>query len=373
MPQRVRWPLVVIGGGSAAAIQVLKGVTPPEDILVVSDRWGTGMAFMGEATLQSYAHELAVSSDSAELGRLLPVGGLRPTARIYDSYVRESMRAAGCELLTARVTDIRQAGDEFEVRVHGLREPLLAESVVLATGSAPRVPPPALREAGALSYSDVYRHQGRGDSGPWRGRSVVVVGAGNSAMQTAALVAPAARDVVVLANRYVGSYPVESSDRFAWRAPSQLTCELIVKGGRECRAGLPIPCVRHIVYDSLRVEGGELCFTYHEERNRTPLGAWSMPPRCDHTEPERAGEGAWRERRPLAETTVVWATGSVPLYPRCPLVDGLPRDASGTIVADDKGRTAVPGLYAVGACAGRRSVNETSPAIPTLAKSPQYG
>lgn len=330
------------------------------------------MAFLGEAVLQSYAHELVVGDDSAEVGRLLPVGTLRPSAATYDVYVRGSLLRAGCELITDSVADIRQVDGEFEVSLRGGNS-VIAESVVLATGSAPRRPPAEWGEIGTLTYSDVYHHQRQGDPGPWRDRSVVVVGAGNSAMQTAALVAPDARDVVVLANRYVGSYPVETSDRFAWRAPSQLTCELVVKGGRECRTGLPIPCVRHLVYDTLTIEGGDVLFTYAEERNRNPLGAWSLPPRCDHVDALPLGEGVWRERREAAETTVVWATGSEPVYPRCPLLDGLPRTPEGTIPVDDKGRTPIPGLYAVGACAGRRSVNETFPAISTLAKSPQYG
>ncbi|MEU8175746.1 FAD-dependent oxidoreductase [Microbispora hainanensis] len=372
MPDRFRWPLVVIGGGSAAAVQVLKGVTPPEDILVVSDRLGTGMAFLGEAVLQSYAHELAVSADTGEVGRLLPVGGMRPSAAVYDDYVRSRLLRAGCELLTGTVVDIRQVDGEFEVSLRG-GDRVIAESVVLATGSAPRRPPAAWEAIGALSYADVYLRQRQGDCGSWRDRSVVVVGAGNSAMQTAALMAPAARDVVVLANRYVGSYPLETSDRFAWRAPSQLTCELVVKGGRECRSGVPIPCVRHLVYDTLTIEDGDVCLTYREERNRNPLGVWSMPPRCDHAVARPLGDGAWHERRRAAETTVVWATGSEPVYPRCALLDGLPRTASGAIPVDDEGRTPIPGLYAVGACAGRRAVNETFPAISTLVKSPQYG
>ncbi|MET7766702.1 FAD-dependent oxidoreductase [Streptomyces sp. NPDC005336] len=361
-----RWRLVVVGGGSAAAVQVRRGDVPPEEILVVAERLGTGMAFLGRSTLQSYAEELLVSRTSGELRAMLPAGELRPTAAEYDAYVKESLMKSGACVTLARVLDIRRDEDGFVLALRtsgGERRQVYADAVVLATGSTPRKPPAQWQAAGAITFDTVYRELSRCDTGRWAGNSVIIVGAGNSALQTAALMAPDARDVTVLANNYVGMYPVESDDRFAWRAPSQLAYELVVKSSRECgRRPWAVPCVRHLIYESLDPVDDEVRWHYREAGNLNRLGSHSLPGRCRHAQGRMDGDGVWQESRKRDTAVVVWAAGSSPVYPPGELLTSMRRKPDNTLPHDALGQTDVPGLYVTGACAGQRSVNETEPA-----------
>lgn len=357
---------MVVGGGSAAAVQVRKGDVPPQETLVVAERLGTGMAFLGRATLQSYTEELLVSAAAAELHSMVPAGELRPSAAQYDAYVRESLLQTGASVLVARVLDVQRDAQGFVLTLRtpgGVHRQVHADSVVLATGSAPRKPPAQWQAAGAISYDLVHRELAQVGPHRWAGNSVLVVGAGNSAMQTASLMAADARDITILARRYVGMYPAESEDRFAWRAPSQLTYELVVKGSNECgRRPWRVPCVRHIVYDTLEVTDDAFRWSYQETNNLDVLGLHSMAGRCRHARGRQESDGSWVESRARDATVVVWATGSAPVYPPGELISALRRNPDGTVVRDEHGRTDVPGLFVTGACAGHRAVNETVPA-----------
>ncbi|MCX4721174.1 FAD-dependent oxidoreductase [Streptomyces virginiae] len=376
-----RWRLVVVGGGSAGVIQVRQGDVPPQEILVVAERVGTGMAFLGRTILQSYADELILSRQSGELQSALAVGELRPNADEYDTYVRESLLRSGASVTLAKVMDIQRDEDGFVLSLRtpgGVRRQVYADAVVLATGSTPRRPPEDWQAAGAISYDTVYRELTQGNTSRWAGLSVVIAGAGNSAMQTAGLMAPAARDVTILANRYVGMYPSESDDRFAWRAPSQLTYELVAKSSRECgRRPWRVPCVRHLVHDSLDMDGETVRWRYRREANLGMLGSHSLPDRCRHARGTvvSGGEGdeVWEETRGH-DSVVVWATGSNPVYPPGELLASLSREPDGSLSRDEYGRTGVPGLFVTGACAGQRSVNDTVPArtrTPLVAVPPK--
>jgi cation diffusion facilitator CzcD-associated flavoprotein CzcO len=239
-----------------------------------------------------------------------------------------------------------------------------ADRVALATGNRPRRPSPEWGDR-ARTYDEVYAEVLRGDVARYTGRSVVIVGSGNSALQTAALLANHASDVTILANHYPGLYPLETTDRFAWRSASHLTYELVVKGGEQCGRPGSIPCVRFVVYRSLtRGHDGTVVFDYAATDNRHRIGASSLPPRCAHAAqamPWPAG-GGWTERR-SPDTELVWATGSDPQYPDAALLAALPRDERGFIVHDEDGATPVPGLFVVGSCAGARSVNEMRPVV----------
>jgi hypothetical protein len=362
------WRLVVIGGGSAAAIQVCQGDVPPQDTLVIADRLGTGMEFLGDFTLQSYADELRVSRYK-EAFRPGISGHLRPSAAQFDAYVRESLLGSGATFKSARVLEIEGEPGKFLLHVlngDGRMSYERAEAVVLATGSTPRTPPASWAEAGAVSHDIVHRERARHQTDRWAGRTVLVVGSGNSAMQVASLVASEAAEVVVLGNRYVGMFPTESSDKYSWRAPSQLACELVAKSALECgQPGWHTTCVRHLVYDRLGVHDGGITWTYKAEGNQNPLGSRSLSGRCRHARGRLVGEGgpAWEESRRVEETAVVWATGSEPVLPGGPLIKSLARDAGGSLLTDEAGRTSVDGIHALGACAGQRAVNETTPAL----------
>jgi thioredoxin reductase len=363
--------MVIVGGGPASAIQLHAGGVPAEDILVISDRWGTGMDFMAEASLQSYVEELAI--DGGDPFPEITADGLQPSAREYGAFVRRTLLSSGATLAEARIGEISRNGDLFELQISAAGSGsgvVRAEQVVLATGSRPRRPPTAWAESGALTFDLIYQMPPSRRRSLLGGRSVVVVGSGNSAMQTAALVAPLASDTLILATRYQGMFPFETLDRFAWRSHSALTCELVVKSAQSCRdSASSVTCVRFLVYRSLSLTETGLEMEYTEEDNTNILGSRSLPGRCRHATGRKLPAGGWSERRSSTDVVVIWATGSEPVYPPSQLLEGIDKDVRGSIHCDSSGRTDVPGLYLVGACSGRRSVNEMQPALAASVKS----
>lgn len=364
------WPLAVIGGGSAAAMQVRQGDIPPPDVIVVAERWGTGMEFLGDSTLQSYGPELALSLQPSERQALVAPGRLRPTAAEFDRHVRESLMSSGATLKQAKVLEVKRRNDSFLLRVRnpgGSIGYVRAAKVVLATGSTPIRPDTRWGRAGAVAHDTVHREHNQGRYARWTGKSVIVVGAGNSAMQLASLVAADAAEVIVLATRYVGMFPAENPNRFAWRAPSQLAFELVGKSALECdKPHWSTPCVRFLVYDQLEITDTEVSWTCAESSNQNPLGLRSAAGRCRHAvgrPAPRQDIGAWRESRPIGDCAVIWATGSEPVLPDGSLIDALERGPKGIVRVDQFGETSEPGLFALGACAGQPSVNETRPAL----------
>ncbi|MFY9809078.1 MAG: FAD-dependent oxidoreductase [Pseudonocardiaceae bacterium] len=361
---RDNWRVIIAGGGPAAALQIQRlrvaGVAPAE-VLLVSESWGApGMAFLGAARLQSYVHELDLGTGPA----LTTSGFVQPTGTEFHRHAQRVLHRSGAVLMPGIVTDLCRDPAGFAVRVRipvGERE-FRAPCVVLATGTRPKRPPAHLVHAAARTYDQAYLDVQTGRTGDYADRPVYVIGSGNSAMQTASLLASVSGSVMVLAARYVGMYPSETLDRFAWRAPSQLTWELVVKSSYRERAcdGTGI-CVRFLVYRSVEIVGGRLRVTVNAADNTHQMGRHSRPLLHSHVTAVPV-EGGWREESPVASSTVVWATGCDPVYPDSELVAGLTKDANGYLLADERGQTACPGLFVTGACAGRRAVNEMVPA-----------
>lgn len=357
-------------------MQALSWGGDPGEVVVVASHWGSGMGFMGDAELQSYRHELLIPGAPEELAAMLPPGRLRPSSAQYDAYVVACLRSVGAHLVDGTVEDLAPVAGSgpgswdsacvLRVRnADGSSHLMEAETVVLATGSRPKPAPPEWAALGAVGYDEVYRMTPEERAELCRDKRLVIVGAGNSGMQTAALVAGLGRDVVILASRYHGIFPVETEDRYAWRGQSGLTCELVAKSAMSCRDGLMSGiCIRLLVYRELELVPGEVLrfrIGYLDADNDVRLTRCSLPGRCEHAVAERAGDGwaEWRE----ADTVVIWATGSEPVYPPSAALSALPREADGRIRVDEDGRTAWRSVYLTGASRGHRSVNEMTPAV----------
>ncbi|MEO3783695.1 FAD-dependent oxidoreductase [Actinocorallia sp. B10E7] len=363
---RRSWPVIIIGGGPAATLQVqrfLAAGAAPEDLLVIGENWGApGMAFLGSSRLQSYAHELEL--EAGALPPLTSPGFVQPTGTEFDQYAQSVLRRSGAVRCQGTVTDLREGPEGFDVSVRGSVGVLdfRTSCVILATGTRPRQPPEWLRRAGARTYDQAYVDVQSGRTDDYRNRPVFVVGSGNSAMQTASLLASVSGSVTVLAIRYLGMYPSETLDRFAWRAPSQLTCELVVKSShreRVCDGGRM--CVRFLVYRGIEPFGDRMRIDIRSADNGHQIGRHSRPSLHPHV-PAVVSEDGWREEWPLESSTVVWATGCEPVYPDSELIRSLPKDEDGYLWTDADGQTGHSGLFVTGACAGRRAVNEMVPA-----------
>jgi hypothetical protein len=367
--ERGTWPWVIIGGGPSAILQVTHllrtGTAAPSDILMIGSEWGApGMGFLGSVRLQSYITELSLGSLTHSLSQYAGPGFLQPTGTEYDRYARDVLESTSVRRCQGHVEELRRDSAGFEVvaRTPNGASTIRSKRVVVATGSRERHWPAILRETGAVVPCDrVFKDVMDGRISRYASRNVLIVGSGNSAMQAGSLLAPISCQVTILANKYLGAYPRDTLDRYAWRAASQLTHELVVKGSRECWAGDgTAPCVRFFVYDSLSVDGGTVVFSYSAAANQHQMGRCSSPPHHPHIRATAAAgtEPGWREEWPLAGTTVVWATGRDPVYPPSSLLSSLPTDRRGVVMTDERGQAPVPGLYLTGACAGQRAVNE---------------
>ncbi|RZQ59526.1 flavin-containing monooxygenase [Amycolatopsis suaedae] len=138
-----------------------------------------------------------------------------PTRDEMADYLRAVAAGLDCEIRTGhRVSEVTRADGHYRVRTrHGAE--FTAAAVVAATGSFGNPYRPRL--AGLAGYTGTVVHASEyHDPAPYAGKRVVVVGAGNSAVQIAVELAEHAR--VSLASRapirYATTEPVPAGSRF---------------------------------------------------------------------------------------------------------------------------------------------------------------
>ena len=360
---RQPWDLIIVGGGPATALQI-RTAPPGARLLVVSPSVGGGMEMLGHQRLQSYLDELCVGAVRSTPHAYTEPWATSPTGTQYSRYVRDAIHAGDAPVVPLTVVDVWPDCGLLKVVGHdhgGSQVVLEGRSVVLATGCRPRPAPFGNDAPGIRAHTAVYWDIAQSRLDRYRNRPLVIVGSGNTAMQLAACLARISGDVTILATKYPGIFPQETEDRFAWRAPSQLTCEMIAKSGlRSLSSEPPGIAVRFIIYDELTImrSGAAIEFSYRRERNGNVLGRHSLPPYHPAFERFRTslGPDRWRERRDLETAVLVSAIGVAPAYPEGTTLKRLERDARGHIGHAD-GRTSLPGLYLAGICAGFPAVN----------------
>lgn len=149
----------------------------PEGMYLKSEPWSSNLSAPGgRYTLTEYcaAHGMA-----AEHGTPLPIG-------TFSEYGLWFARHAAPPVEEATVTEITPQGGGFRIRT-AEGPPLLARTVALAVGVMPFVRyPDALRDLPAAHYSHSSGHR---DLTRFAGHEVAVLGAGQAALETAALLA----------------------------------------------------------------------------------------------------------------------------------------------------------------------------------------
>ena len=137
------------------------------------------------------------------------VGNPLSLAQFLD-YAEWFRRDAAVEPLDVRVVRIRQSGDGFVLNLADSAQ-LTSRRVVLATGHmAFRTLPPELVE---LPEPLVLHSTRIGDTGKYAGRDVTIIGAGQSALETAALLHEAGAKVRLLVRRSVLQWNLPSMPR----------------------------------------------------------------------------------------------------------------------------------------------------------------
>jgi thioredoxin reductase len=369
------YDIVIVGGGPAATAEGLRLSGGSRRIAVVTDSYGGCMSMLADQRLQSYMHELEIGGGTRRLANYVRgVDRISPTGTEFTGYVADLMRGLPIVQVVGNVVGIESSGRDFAVEYRTAQGigVLRAAEVILASGLMPRHPGPWAIAGKTITCFEAYRDIGLDHGVRFRGRDVVVVGSGNSAYQIAASLARLAQSVVILANSYLGLYPQESDDRFALRAPSQMALEMIAKTGAQdiigpinCDAKRPIAPMWLHVYSRLTWDPGEQVLTAHIRRSdntaKVPASSCELAIAAGRIQMDGENEGTLRMSGDnLLVVSAIGVRARLPETAWCNLIE----PASG-FVRHEQGRTAVPGLYAAGACAGYPSIN--------LMQSPVFG
>ncbi|GGZ49584.1 hypothetical protein GCM10010371_06150 [Streptomyces subrutilus] len=171
----------------------------PGGMYLKSEPWSSNLSAPGgRHTLADYCATLGLT---AEHGTPLPIG-------TFSAYGMWFARAAAPAVEEVTVTEVTPHGDGF--RVHTAEgPPLLARTVALAVGVMPFVHHPrALR---GLPPGHVSHSSGHRDLTRFAGQDVVVLGAGQAALETAVLLAERGARPLLVARR----------PRLNWNGPPQ--------------------------------------------------------------------------------------------------------------------------------------------------------
>ncbi len=307
----------------------------------------------GEYTLERFCAESGI-----EYGEVAVPIRLDTFSR-YGCWFQERMVP---QVRRERIVDVRRDGDGFELSLDS-GQTLRAGSVVVASGmTSCAYLPPALRELEPHVFH-AYEHRDPSDS---RGQRVAVVGAGQSALESAALMAEQGADVHVIARAGKLAWnarPVSGrrSLREQWEYPRSGLGD-----GKSQRAYSDFPLAFHFAPETQRRR--------HAYTALGPAGAWWLRSRIEgkvQLRLERSVAQVERsnghvrlllesprdgEREELEVSQVVAGTGYRPDVNRLeflvPQLRGSVANVGGTPVLDRHFQSSVPGLYFVGYLAG---------------------
>lgn len=323
----------------------------PSGMYLKSEPWSSNLSDpSGLRTLSQYC---APRGLSAEHGDPLPIGVFTD----YGMWFAEQLAPAVEELTVTGV--VPEAGGFRVTTAEG--ETLRSRSVALAVGVMPFVRiPEALHGLPPELVSHSSHH---GDLSGFRGRDVIVVGAGQAALETAALLAEAGARPTLLAraprvNWNTLPQPLERGRMAALRAPH---CGLGTGWSSWLYAELPGAVRRLPGPTRARIARTAL----------GPAGAWWLRERVEGTVPVRLGRqlvaaepdgagvrltvtGVGGERETLETGHVVAATGFAPELPRLGLLDPALRAGLRTVSGTDAPQlgsgfsSSHPGLFFAG-------------------------
>jgi cation diffusion facilitator CzcD-associated flavoprotein CzcO len=261
-----------------------------------------------------------------------------------------------------RVKSVQQTGAGFEIRLD-TGDTLRSRSVVMATGMTGYIQlPRALQDLPAKAVVHTYDQR---DPGQSRGTEVAVIGAGQSALESAALMHEQGAKVRVIARASKVAWNSRPGGRgrplrARWRYPESGLGE-----GRSQWLYSNYPLLFHAA--------GEARRRRHAYRALGPAGAWWLRARIEgHIEPllgrtvagavlEDEGvrlrlQGPTRAQEELHVARVIAGTGYRADVSQLSLLDSSLRDGIATAtnipVLDRAFQSSVPGLYFVGYSAG---------------------
>ncbi|MCX4692797.1 NAD(P)-binding domain-containing protein [Streptomyces sp. NBC_01408] len=302
----------------------------PGGMYLKSEPWSSNLSSPdGRYTLAEYCASRGLA---AEHGTPLPIG-------TFSAYGMWFARHAAPEVEEVTVTEVTPQGEAFRIRT-AEGPPLLARTVAVAVGVMPFVHHPrALRDLPPAHYSHSSGHR---DLSRFAGLEVAVLGAGQAALETAALLAEQGARPCLVARR----------SRLNWNTEPQPLGRPVLRSVREPHSGLGTGW-RSWVWAELPWAVRRLPAETRERIAATalgPAGAWWLRERFERRVPVLLGHRLHRavavgERTRLGLTTrggesvvldtahVIAATGFTPDLARLELLDAGLRAALETVGA----------------------------------------
>ncbi len=366
---------IVVGGGPAAVIEASRLVKGGARAAVISNDFGGSMRNLANQRMQSYVHELEISDSRRDIrAYIADQGRHNPTGWEYAAYVRDTLYDLPLRHLHGKVSGIEKLGRHFvlEIDTADGQRSIRAGSVVLSTGLESREPGPWAPPGATATCFEVYDDIAHNRFARYAGRTLAIIGSGNTAFQLAFVLAGTAASITILAKSYLGMFPQETDCRFALRAMSQPTLELIAKTSRadgygpansrglQRLAPIWLHIYRHLDRDP---DSGALvaCLGRLDNIDKVSRISFDHARRIGRLETLSTANDEHRLKLPGNDLLVISAIGVKSHVPELAW-SGLINQETG-FVDHEGGQTAVAGLYVAGACAGYPSVNTMVPSV----------
>lgn len=341
---------IIIGGGPAAAIEAARLSGKGKNVTIISEQFGGCMDIMGHRRLQSYCNELTLGGSEIMLEDYMEHTALTPTGSEYCTYVRKYIESLPVKKICGKVTYFTRDEAKFRCQVMVSEElrHFYSDNLILATGISSKTPPAIFSLLDPIDCFSAYKMLGeRACSLKKKYRNIVILGGGNTAFQLAEAAASQGVRTSILAKSYIGLFPQETPDRFALRAPSQLTIERICKSQTDKN----ITPLGFYIYSSLCIENDCLTAILQKEKNFHHISSLSYNNLALSSDEDAIKSVSFAK----SETLFISAIGTCGTIP-----DNSFQQISvnnNGFVDNINGKTKVKGLYVSGMVAGARSVN----------------
>jgi FAD-dependent urate hydroxylase len=329
----------------------------PEGMFLKSEGFASNLGHpRGEYTLESFCAETDTLYQYAHVASPIPL-------RTFESYGRWFQQRAVPELREDRVEQVRKIARGFELQI-STGETLRAGSVVVATGMTGYAKlPQALEGLPPHALLHCYEHRDPAES---RGLEAAVIGAGQSALESAALLAEQGARVHVIARKHElawNSKPGGSARPLSgrWKYPESGLGE-----GRSQWVYANYPAAFHLAPEGQRIKRAYTALG--------PAGAWWLRERIEGRVELKLGRSVKRASvenggvrlelegpsgsEELFVAQVIAGTGYRPDLNKLPFLDPAllgrirTHTAIGTPLLDGSYQSTAPGLYFVGYPAG---------------------
>lgn len=340
---------IVIGGGPSAAIEASRLCSLGKNVTIITEQIGGCMEMMGDKRLQSYCNELTLHETTLSLADSMALNNLPPTANEYIQYIKRIFDGLPIKIIIGKVNWFTKIKTKFSCHVDSQfgKKIYYSDGLVLATGLKSKATPDIFSLLPHINCFSAYKLFNQNGSFINNYKRAVILGSGNTAFQLANIAVSHGLNTTILAREYLGIFPQETKNRFALRAPSQITIEKIWKSHDFENTDY----LSFFIYSSLYSDGKYLNVKIEKSKNQIHIANISYSALSSDIN----GENTKILSIPSEDTLCISAIGVTCTLPSHNFSQLQLNDQG--YISNELGRTAVAGLYVAGTLAGAKSVN----------------